>query len=125
MSNRCGAWKIQPVILFTLIDSRYSSWAPIRATLLGDLRAWRHNLLYAPHFPGLEPHLDAMGVVGRFREDVAHDAASELPAPLILLLRDAHLEPWCNVCPMLPVHVVLTSFPFGSGRNASSAEWTM
>jgi hypothetical protein len=61
-----------------------------------------------------------MGVVGRFREDVAHDAASELPAPLILLLRDAHLEPWLNICPMLPVHVVLTSFPCGHGSNADA-----
>jgi hypothetical protein len=60
-------------------------------TPLGDLRAWHHNLLYAPYFPGLEPNLDAMRVVSRFRQDVLHDAPGELPAPLVLLLRDAHL----------------------------------
>jgi hypothetical protein len=64
---------------------------PIRTTLLSDLRAWRHNLLYSTHFPGLEPDLDAMGMIGRVRQDVLHDAAGELPAPLILLLRDTHL----------------------------------
>ena len=80
--------------------------------------AWRHNLLYAPHFPSSEPDLDAMGVVSRCRQDVLHDAAGELPAPLILLLRDAHLEPWLNICTMRPVHVVRTSFPCGRGNNA-------
>jgi hypothetical protein len=87
--------------------------------------AWRLNLLHAPHLPGSEPDLDAVGVVSRCRQDVLHDAPGALPAPLVLLLRDAHLEPWSNVCTMLPVHVVLASFPFGSGRNSSSSEFTM
>ena len=70
------------------------------------LMACLHNLLYAPHFPGCEPDLDAPRVEGGFCENVFHNAASKLPATLILFLRDVHPQSWLDVFAVLSVHAL-------------------
>jgi hypothetical protein len=50
-----------------------------------------------------------MRVEGRSREDVLHDAARQLPTPLIVLLDDIDSESGLNVFAVLPVHA-LASF---------------
>jgi hypothetical protein len=78
-----------------------------------------HNLLHSPHFPGFETDLDAGRVVGRFGEDVVHDAARELPAPLIVFLRDIHPQPWRDVLTVLTIYT-LASFAFRKRCRLSS-----
>jgi hypothetical protein len=78
-----------------------------------------HNLLHASHFACLEPDLDAVWVEGRFREDVLHDTAGELSAPLILLLRNVYSQPRLDVFAVLTVHA-LASFALGRGGGAAS-----
>jgi hypothetical protein len=68
--------------------------------------AWLHNLLHASHFPGLEPDLNTVRMEGGLREDVLHDAAGELPTPLIMLLGDVYSESWLDVFAVLPVHTL-------------------
>jgi hypothetical protein len=75
-----------------------------------------HNLLHSSHFTCVEPDLDAVGVVGRFREDVFHDAASKPSTTLIVLLRDVHPQPWPDVFAVLTVHA-LASFALSRWRR--------
>jgi hypothetical protein len=63
-----------------------------------------HNLLHASDFPSGEPDLDATGVEGGFRENVFHNAASKLPATLILFLRDVYPQSWLDVFAVLSIH---------------------
>ena len=83
----------------------------IRAILVSGLclMTCLHNLLHASHFTGFEPDLNAVWVVGRFCEDVFHDADSQPPATLMLLLRNVHPQTWRDVFPALTVHA-LASF---------------
>ena len=74
--------------------------------LLCGLMACLHNLLYAPHFPGCEPDLDAPRVEGGFCEDVFYDAAGESSGTLIAFLRDVHPQPWLDVFAVLSVHAL-------------------
>src|SRR5262245_11849491 len=78
--------------------------------------AWLLNLLHSSHFPGCEPDLDAVWMGGRVCEDVFHDAASELPAALIVLLRDVHSQPRLDVFAVLTVHA-LASFALRKWRT--------
>jgi hypothetical protein len=91
--------------------SMSASGERIRAILVSGLGLMTclHNLLHSSHFTGFEPDLDTVWVVGRFCEDVFHDAASQPPATLMLLLRDVHPQTWRDVFAALTVHA-LASF---------------
>ena len=62
-----------------------------------------HNLLHTPHFACLEPDLDPARVEGGCREDVFQDAA-----PLVVLLRHGHPQPWLDVFAVLTVHALMS-----------------
>ena len=76
--------------------------------LPGSLMTWLHNLLYASHFTRVEPNLDAVRVICRFREDVFYATAGESSAPLVVLLRDLHPQPWSDVWAILAVHMLVS-----------------
>src|SRR4030095_852135 len=83
-----------------------------------SLLACLHNFLHASYFPGCEADLDAARVERGFRENVFHNAASELPGTLILLLRNVHAQPWLDVFAGLSVHA-LASFAFWEWQKRS------
>jgi hypothetical protein len=62
--------------------------------------------LHPSHFPGVKPDLDTTRVEGGFCQDVFHDACSQLPAPLILFLRDVYPQSWLDVFAIVAVHVL-------------------
>ena len=78
-----------------------------RATRRSGLLTYFHKLLHSSHFAGFEPDLDAVWVVGRFREDVFHNPACEPPAALVLLLRDVTLIPALMSLRFLPFMLYL------------------
>ena len=82
-----------------------------RSGIANPRMACLHHFLHTPHFACLEPDLDTARVEGRCREDVLHDAASQFPGPLVVLLRDVHPQPWLDVCAVLTVHTLM-SFTF-------------
>ena len=85
--------------------------------------AWRHNLLYAPSFPSSEPDLDALGVVVGEYLDTGHLAQCRryLPAPLILLLRDAHLGTWSGILSSDASRSCGAAGPCGRGNDAMNS----
>ena len=83
-----------PLDRWTLKEVKQASPPRIRKILNSTIKLRfplaNSDLFNSSNFTCFEADLDAMWVVGRFSEYVLNDAASEPPAPLILLLHYVH-----------------------------------
>jgi hypothetical protein len=62
------------------------------------------NLFHPADDPAFQAHLDAVGVVGRFREQIPNDPFRKGAASLILFPDHSHPHAGCNVGSVVAVH---------------------
>ena len=60
----------------------------------------------------VEPHLDAMGVIGRLRQDVFDHSAGQFPGTLVFFQYDENLAAGSDVATLRSIHVHLTLYSY-------------